>query len=89
LQVKGISLDQDIFALNMHNLAAAVIWQACLDAKEGDLEAQRWLQGEGLIWLDALDLYVTPETMATWLVKGCPARIRKQSQPSFRMVQNV
>jgi len=66
----------------MHNLAAAVIWQACLDAKAGDLEAGRWLQGEGLIWLDALDIYVTSETMVIWLAKGCPIRKSNLLQPA-------
>lgn len=40
-------------------LASAVILQAMLDAKNGDLASRRWLKTEGRTWLDCMGIELT------------------------------
>ena len=58
------------------NLAAAVIARAIQDAKRGDLEAQEFLEEDGLFWFTMAGLHVQPakykKRVRAWIANGCP-----------------
>lgn len=66
-------VDPDSLAYNMRGLAAAVILQALQDAQAGNHQARRWLQTDGLLWLEALGFRTNKQDLTDYLAKRCPA----------------
>lgn len=62
------------------SLAAAIIKQAAVDAREPDIigaDARRWLLDVGFDWLATLDLGIDWDLWEKWVNLGCPDDINK------------
>lgn len=52
-------------------LVLAVVIHAAREANEGNEEARRWVRDESIVWLDAVDAGIKPESVTQWVSGGC------------------
>lgn len=67
-------------------IAAAMILQAVIEARQGSQAARDWLLGDGLIWLDVCGITYTPAQLRRRLQKRSKAYNRKA--PARRLPDN-
>jgi hypothetical protein len=58
--------------VGVRKLAAAVIVDAVLLVRRGDVTPIGWLLIDGLAWLDGLGLDIDPTWWRNWVESGCP-----------------
>jgi len=77
--VKRLPIDPD----GARRLLCAILLSACKDAQRGDPAARAWLDSDGALWADMLDI-AHPDTVRTWArctQRACPGPLPKRSEP--------